>query len=216
VQASYLEVMEIAILAFDGFTDIDVFLPWDLLNRVDVQPWKVRILSDTAHVTSIAGLTIPTHGRLEEVAAANGILVASGPGLKAKLDDASFIEALKVDPTRQRIGSMCSGALLLARLGLLKGKRATTYPTQRARLQAMGVNVVEEPFVREHNVATAAGCLAGVDLAGWMIEELAGSAQREMVVRSVQPVGRGLAFDDTAVLPSRAYGSVNGEASTRQ
>jgi len=104
---------------------------------------------------------------------------------------------------------MCSGALLLAKLGLLAGKRATTYPTQRGRLAAMGVQVVEEPFVREGNVATAAGCLAALDLAGWIIEELAGAEQREMVLRSVQPVGRGLAFDDTQRLPSRAYASAD-------
>jgi transcriptional regulator GlxA family with amidase domain len=197
--------MDIAIVGFDGFTDVDVFLPWDLLNRVDIQPWRVRILGDAAQITSIAGLTIPTHGRLEEAAQANGVLVASGPGLRTKLEDSAFVGAMKLDPARQLVGSMCSGALLLATLGLLRGKRATTYPTQRARLEVMGARVVEEPFVREGNVATAAGCLAAVDLVGWMIEELAGAAQREMVIRSVQPVGRGLAFDDAQVLPSRAY-----------
>jgi len=199
--------MDIVIVGFDGFTDVDIFLPWDLLNRVDIVPWRVRILGDGAQITSITGLTIPTHGRLEEARRANGVLVASGPGLRTKLDEPAFIDALELDPTRQLIGSMCSGALLLAKLGLLRGKRATTYPTQRARLEAMGVHVVEESFVREGNVATAAGCLAAVDLVGWMIEETAGAAQREMVIRSVQRVGHGLAFDDTQVLPARAYGS---------
>jgi transcriptional regulator GlxA family with amidase domain len=204
-QAGYPDAMDIAIVGFDGFTDVDVFLPLDLLKRVDVQPWRVRILGDAEKITSITGLSIPTHGRLEEAEQANAVLVASGPGLRAKLDDATFIAALKLDPSRQLVGSMCSGALLLAKLGLLEGKRATTYPTQRKRLEALGVRVEEQPFVREGNVATAAGCLAAVDLVGWIIEELAGVAQREMVVRSVQPVGRGLAFDDAQVLPSRAY-----------
>lgn len=199
--------MDIVIVGFDGFTDVDVFLPWDLLNRVDIVPWRVRILGDSDHITSIAGLKIPTHGRLEEAQRAKGVIVASGPGLRTKLDDPTFMSALELDPTRQLIGSMCSGALLLAKLGLLHGKRATTYPTQRARLEAMGVSAVEEPFVREGNVATAAGCLAAVDLVGWMIEETAGARQREMVIRSVSPVGRGLAFDDTQVLPARAYGA---------
>ncbi|MCE9575872.1 MAG: DJ-1/PfpI family protein [Deltaproteobacteria bacterium] len=197
--------MDVAIIAFDGFTDIDVFLPWDLLNRVDVRPWKVAILARTPQVTSVAGLTIPTHGGLALAAEARAVLVASGVGLRAALQDPAFIDALPLDPARQLIGSMCSGALALAHKGLLAGKRATTYPTQRARLAAMGVEVVEEPFVREGNIATAAGCLAALDLCGWMIEALAGAAQREMVLRSVQPVGRGLAFDDTQALPARIY-----------
>ncbi|HEY2518278.1 MAG TPA: hypothetical protein VGI39_45730, partial [Polyangiaceae bacterium] len=58
--------MDVAIVAFDGFTDIDVFLPWDLLNRVDVTPWRVAILGDAPRVTSIAGLPIPTHGSLND------------------------------------------------------------------------------------------------------------------------------------------------------
>jgi putative intracellular protease/amidase len=36
--------MEIAIVAFDDFTDIDVFLPWDLLNRVKERGWTVKIV----------------------------------------------------------------------------------------------------------------------------------------------------------------------------
>ena len=199
--------MDVALIAFDGFTDIDIFLPWDLLNRVDATPWRVAILADAPRVTSIAGLPIPTHGSLAEASSARAVLIASGPGLRTKLDDPRFLSALHLDPSRQLVGSMCSGALLLAKLGLLEGKRATTYPTQRERLAGMGVRVVEEPFVREGNVATAAGCLAALDLAGWMIEELAGTEQREMVLRSVQPVGRGLAFDDQARLPVRHYGA---------
>jgi transcriptional regulator GlxA family with amidase domain len=145
------------------------------------------------------------HGPLSRVAEADAVLVTSGPGLNRKLDDPHFLSALVLDPKRQLIGSMCSGALVLAKLGLLTGKRATTYPTRRTLLASMGVQVVEESFVREGNIATAAGCLAGVELSGWFIETLAGAEQREMVLRSVQPVGRGLRFDDSQALPSRQY-----------
>jgi transcriptional regulator GlxA family with amidase domain len=84
---------------------------------------------------------------------------------------------------------MCSGALLLAALGLLEGKRATTHPVVRDLLRATGTTVVDEPFVREGNVATAAACLAGVDLAAWVIESLLGAAARDEVLLQVMPVG---------------------------
>ncbi|UJR82816.1 DJ-1/PfpI family protein [Sandaracinus amylolyticus] len=196
--------MEIAIVAFDGFTDVDVFLPWDLLNRVDAPGWRVRIVADAKTVTSIAGLPIATHGTLDDASRADAVVIASGPGLRAKLLEPAWLDALALDPSRQRIGSMCSGALVLAAKGFLRGARATTYPTQRERLAAMDVDVVEEPFVQQGHVATAAGCLAAIDLVGWLIEELAGAEQREIVLRSVQPVGRGLGFDDRP-LPTRHY-----------
>ena len=98
------------------------------------------------------------------------MIVASGPGLRAKLEQPDFVASVELDPSRQLVGSMCSGALLLAAKGLLRGQRATTYPTQRARLASMGVEVVEEAFVRSGNVATAAGCLASLDLAWTYVE----------------------------------------------
>jgi transcriptional regulator GlxA family with amidase domain len=189
--------MDIAIVAFEDFTDLDVFLPWDLLNRVRRPDWRVRILAENAHVRSAAGLVIPTHDRLEEAAAAAAVLFTSGPGARRLYRDPAFLGRFRLDPSRQLIGSMCSGALILAALGLLDGKRATTYPTSRALLAEFDdVEIVEQPFVCEGKVATAAGCLAGADLAGWIIAELAGSELRDVVLRSVQPVGRGLSFDD--------------------
>jgi hypothetical protein len=59
---------------------------------------------------------------------------------------------------------------------------------------------VERPFVRQGHVATAAGCLAAQYLVGWVIEEKFGRVRREDVLRSVQPVGEGLSFDDVEVL----------------
>jgi len=190
--------MDIAIVAYDDFTDLDVFLPWDLLNRVRRPDWRVRILGEKAELRSVAGLRIPTHGPLEEASAADAVLFTSGPAARRLYRDPAFLSRFHLDPSRQRIGSMCSGALILAALGLLHQKRATTYPTARDLLAAFDLEVVEEPFVQQGNIATAAGCLSGADLAGWIIAELASPALRDDVLRSVQPVGRGLSFSDAA------------------
>ncbi|MUH00689.1 hypothetical protein F7734_53825 [Scytonema sp. UIC 10036] len=55
--------MDISIVAFEKFTDIDVFLLWDLLKRVNSPDWNVRILGEQTHHTSKSGLTIPMHGK---------------------------------------------------------------------------------------------------------------------------------------------------------
>jgi transcriptional regulator GlxA family with amidase domain len=192
--------MKIALIAFDQFTDVDVHLPWDLLNRVRRPDWTVRILADAPRITSRTGLGLEVHGSLEEVRDADAVLVTSGERTRALAKDAAFLQRLDVDPSRQLIGSMCSGALILAAKGLLAGLTATTYPTAWKELEAYGVKAVEQPFVQHGRIATAAGCLAAQDLAGWVIETLLDARARDLALRSVQPVGRGLAFQDAEAI----------------
>jgi len=187
--------MEIAIVAFDRFTDIDVFMPWDLLNRARMagaKDWRVRILGKTPYVTSVAGLTIPTHARLEETSISDAVIFGSGVGVEECIKDREFLDALDLDEGRQLIGSMCAGAIILAEKGLLKGRRATTYPTYFKRLaEYEGVQPVHEPFVRNGNVATAGGCLAAQNLCDWIMETLGGRELAEAVQASILPVGEG-------------------------
>jgi transcriptional regulator GlxA family with amidase domain len=192
--------MKVSIVAFDDFTDIDVFFLWDLLNRVERSDWQVQIVSDHCCAVSSTGLKIQRHGILEEANSADAVLFAGGKGTRLKMHDEPFLSAFNLDPARQMIGSMCSGALLLGALGLLEGKRATTYPTSVELLRQMGVQVIEQPFVREGNVATAAGCLSAQYLAGWVIEELLGKETRELVLKSIQPIGEGFSFADAGSL----------------
>jgi putative intracellular protease/amidase len=188
--------MLVAQIVFDRFTDIDVFIAWDLLNRVRRPDWTVKLLGTAPHHTSRTGLTVPMHGTIDEASQADAVLFASGPATRELRHDRDYLGRLKLDPERQLIGSMCSGALLLAALGLLKGKRATTHPIVVDLLRAEGIDVVSSPFVLEGNVATAAACLAGVDLASWVVESLLGAEARDAALAEVRPVGRDL------VLPS--------------
>jgi transcriptional regulator GlxA family with amidase domain len=187
--------MKISIIAFDDFTDIDVFLMWDLLNRVEHTGWRVQILGDKMEHTSVTGIRIPMHGLLEEANSSDAVLFTSGKGTRVKMRDAEFLKAFRLDEERQLIGSICSGALLVAALGFLEGRRATTYPTAVKLLQSMGVEVVEEPFVPQGNVATAGGCLAAQYLVGWVIEMLVGKDASEAVLKQIKPVGEGLSYD---------------------
>jgi transcriptional regulator GlxA family with amidase domain len=192
--------MQIALITFDQFTDVDLYLLWDLLNRVRVPGWRVSILGSQAQHFSQSGLPVMTHGLLEEARAVDAVLFVSGPGTRALMRDAAWLRRLTLDPQRQLIGSMCSGALILAALGLLQDAEATTYPTAKTALESFGVRAVEKPFVQHGNVATAAGCLAAQYLAGWVIETLVNRTWRELVLQSIQPVGEGLSFADAEKL----------------
>ena len=189
-----LEEARIAIVAYDDYTDIDLIFAWDLLCRVPLPGWSIRIVGDAPVHRSMTGLTVPVHGPLEEANDAHAVLFTSGKGNRAKIQDPKWLARFELDPERQRIGSICSGALILAALGLLEGKRATTYPSAKSLLESYGVAVVEEPFVQQGNVATAGGCLAAQQLAGWIIEELASKEYADAVIESCQPVGVGLFY----------------------
>jgi transcriptional regulator GlxA family with amidase domain len=77
--------------------------------------------------------------------------------------------------------------LILSALGLLKGKRATTYPTAFEALEKY-CEVVKEPFVECGNLATGARCLSGDKLALWMIEKLLGETASAKVFEAVRPL----------------------------
>jgi transcriptional regulator GlxA family with amidase domain len=188
--------MKIAIVVFDKFTDVDLFLMWDLLNRVRAENWSVKILGEREKHVSATGISVETHGQIEEANDADAVLFVSGQGTREKMNDIAWLDKFNLKPETQLIGSICSGALILAALGLLEGKTATTYPTSKTALESFGVEVVEKPFVKNGNVATAGGCLALQYLCGWVIETLACRCQRDLVLKSIQPVGEGLFFED--------------------
>ena len=188
--------MKTSIIIFDKFTDIDLWLMWDLLNRVRIEGWEVKILGEKEEHVSNTGIVTKTHGRIEDADWSDAVLFVSGFGTRERIADQSWLARFQLDPERQVIGSICSGSLILAKLGLLEGKTATTYPTTKKAMEELGIEVVEKPFVAHGNVATAGGCLAQQYLAGWVIEKLADTEWRDVVIRSIQPVGEGLFFDD--------------------
>jgi transcriptional regulator GlxA family with amidase domain len=192
--------MKVSIVVFDEFTDIDLYLMWDLFNRVRLPDWEVRILGDKSHHVSATGLSTATHGPLEEANQSDVVLFVSGPGTRSKMKDTLWLSRFKLDPARQMIASVCSGALLLAALGLLEGKTATTYPTTKQLLEGFGITVEERPFIEHGNIATSGGCLAAQYVVGWVIERKADKAWKELVLKSIQPVGKGLSFSDAAEL----------------
>lgn len=182
------------IVAFDKFTDIDIFLAWDLLNRVKFRDSKfdVKIVGTEEVHKSVSGLDLKTHGLIEECNSADLVFFGSGPGTRNLITNNEYLDRFKLNPNKQIICSMCSGALIIAALGHLKGLSATTYPSAFEELENYGVDVIMNKHLVIHgNIATAAGCLAAIDLIGWAIEKLYDSKIKEDVVASVLPIGQG-------------------------
>ena len=182
--------MRIAVLTFEGFNELDSFIASAMLNRVKQPALKALIVCPTAQVASMNGVVVHTQAPLAFAREADAVIVGSGVKTRELVRDQALMGELRLDPKRQIIGAQCSGALVLAKLGLLAGVPACTDTTTKPWVQEAGIEVLNQPFVAHGNVATAGGCLGSHYLAAWTIARLAGWRAAEAVVHYVAPVGQ--------------------------
>ena len=181
--------MNIAILTFDGFNELDSFIASGILNRMKSSGWNIQITCPSDSVTSMNGVTIKAQQTLEFANTADAVLFGSGIYTRDIAKDAELLNRLELNPAKQVIGAQCSGTLLLATLGLLNDVPACTDLTTKPWVIEAGVEVVNQPFTARDNVATAGGCMASQYLATWVIAKLAGKESAELAVHYVAPVG---------------------------
>ncbi|HEV7732607.1 MAG TPA: DJ-1/PfpI family protein [Candidatus Binatia bacterium] len=181
--------MQIAVVTFDGFNEIDSLVAAHMLNRVQLPGWKAEIACPSETVRSMNGVRITAQRPLEFANQADVVLVGSGRLTREIIADDAIMSRLRLDPRRQLVGSQCSGALVLARLGLLDAVPACTDLSTRPHLEAAGIRVLEQSFHAAGNVATAGGCLSAQYLAAWVVWSLLGRDAVEDVFRYVAPVG---------------------------
>ncbi|MFI8528647.1 DJ-1/PfpI family protein [Streptomyces aquilus] len=182
--------MHIAILTFEGYNELDSLIALGVLNRVKTDGWRVSIATPSPKVTSMNGVTIEQMSTLEEACAADAVIVGSGIATREVVEDEAIMSVLRgLDPARQLIAAQCSGALVLARLGLLRDIPACTDLTTKPWVVAAGVEVLNQPFYARGNIATAGGCLASPYLAAWIIARLEGHDAAESALHYVAPVG---------------------------
>jgi transcriptional regulator GlxA family with amidase domain len=181
--------MQVAILTFEGFNELDSFIAAAMINRVREPELKALVVCPTERVASMNGVVVQRQAPLGFAREADAVIVGSGIGTREIVRTPSLMAELKLDPARQVIGAQCSGTLVLAKLGLLGDLPACTDSTTKPLVEEAGVRVLEQPFVAHGNVATAGGCLASHYLAAWVIYRLAGWKAAEAVVHYVAPVG---------------------------
>jgi transcriptional regulator GlxA family with amidase domain len=181
--------VQIAVLTFDGFNELDSFVAAAILDRVKAKGWKAHITSPSAEVTSMNGITVRRQQPLEFAREADAVIIGSGIKTREIAADAVLLSEIKLDPARQLIGAQCSGTLILAKLGLIGGLPACTDLTTKPWVIEAGVRVLDAPFVAHGNVATAGGCLSSQYLAGWMIARGGSMEDMQAAIHYVAPVG---------------------------
>lgn len=197
--------MQIAVLTFDGFNELDSFVASSILNRMRAKGWSAQICAPTPQVTSMNGVRIDRQQPLEFAREADAVLIGSGIRTREIAEDRALLDRLRLDPTRQLIGAQCSGTLLLAKLGLIGSLPACTDLTTKPWVVDAGIDVIDAPFIAHGNVATAGGCLASLYLAAWTIARGAGLGDVAEAIHYVAPVGEKRAWIDRALGVVGAY-----------
>jgi len=181
--------VQIAVLTFDGFNELDSFIAAAILNRVKAKGWKAHITSPSAEVTSMNGITVQRQQPLEFAREADAVIIGSGVKTREIVADAALLSRIALDPSRQLIAAQCSGTLILAKLGLIGDLPACTDLTTKPWVLEAGVRVLDAPFVAHGNVATAGGCLSSQYLAAWMIARGGSIEDMQAAIHYVAPVG---------------------------
>lgn len=189
----------IAIVTFDGFNEIDSFVALNMLNRVERIGWRAALAGPSPSAVSMNGVRVDVAHDLDWACTADAVLFGSGRRTVQIAGDPTIIGRLRLDATQQLIGSQCSGALILASLGLLEPPQACTDRRTAPLLAERGIEVLDRPFHVAGNVATAGGCLSAHYLAAWVIRNLADLDSAELVLASVVPVGEERDFIDRAL-----------------
>jgi len=168
------------ILIFDGVEELDFAGPWEVLTMAKLLRPDDRIVTIAREpevpVRCAKGMRVlPDHG-LEDAPPLDVLMVPGGDGTRTLMKDGPLLEWIA---RRARdaswVTSVCSGALLLGCAGLLQGRRATTHWAVLKELREIeGVEVLGHVrYVRDGNVVTSAGVSAGIDMALWLLGELA-------------------------------------------
>ncbi|WP_127355176.1 DJ-1/PfpI family protein [Actinacidiphila soli] len=174
--------MQIAIVLFDRFTALDAVGPYEMLCRIPgaetvfvaEQPGPVR--GDRGSLALVADKT------LDEVPSPDIVVVPGGPGQSAQMDNEALLGWLRsADATSTWTTSVCTGSLLLAAAGLLKGRRATSHWLALDVLAVFGAEPTGERVVADGKFITAAGVSSGIDMGLTLVGRVAGDEYAQAV-----------------------------------
>ncbi|WP_206060499.1 AraC family transcriptional regulator [Nitrincola alkalilacustris] len=154
---------------------------------------------------TLNGVTVHAQSMLEDVATADAVIVGSGMLTHEIVSSPVLMTQLSLDPARQHIAAQCSGTLILARLELLGAVPACTDLITKPWVQEAGVEVLNQPFFAQNNIATAGGCLASSCLAAWIIARFEGVDAAAKALYYVAPVGEKETFVANALENIRPY-----------
>lgn len=175
-----MEQHRVLIVGYEGSELLDIASVSSVLylaNLMGAQPtYAITLAShDGRDIVCDSGLTLRSQARLRGIADTDTIVVSGGLGhSRAAADPALLAQVRRLAGSASRVGSVCTGATVLAAAGLLDGRRVTTHWRYAAELAASypTVRVDAAPvFIRDGCIVTSGGVTASLDLTLALVEE---------------------------------------------
>ena len=192
--------MEIAILVYDGFDELDAIGPYEVFeNAADAGAdcsASLRTIDPAETVTASHGLTIQPDGPLG--AGDPDLLVVPGGGWNDRstagawsvAEEGSILDRIReLHHSGVSLAGVCTGGMILARAGVLDGRPAVTHAGALDDLRETAADVVDARVVDDGDVLTAGGVTSGLDLAVHLVDrefgtEVAAAVRTEMEYES--------------------------------
>jgi len=183
----------VGILIFDDVEVLDFAGPFEVFSRArtipgadsrrteDSAPFVVFTVGrSTAAVTATGGLSVAPRYSFANVPRIDLLVVPGGFGTRALLKDDKVLDWIRRTAVNLRqLTSVCTGSLLLAQAGLLRGRRATTHWAALDTLAGIDAGLQvdrEKRVVDDGGVITSAGVASGIDMAFYIVERMCGKA----------------------------------------
>ncbi len=161
--------MSIGVVLFPDFEILDVFGPIEMLG-MHPELFEFRMVAETrGAIASVQGPKCLAEDEFGDSVAYDAILVPGGQGTRREVNNRSMVEWLR-HRTRQTqfVTSVCTGAALLAKAGVLDGRKATTNKMNFDWVASHGPRVLwqhDARWVEDGNIFTSSGVSAGMDMA---------------------------------------------------
>lgn len=185
-----MEKLNVGILIFPDVEVLDFAGPFEVFSRTrtvagpesrrsdESAPFHVFTVAKTDElVRATGGLEVLPAFSFDDAPHIDLLVVPGGFGTRPLLDDAETLAWVRhTAATVRKLTSVCTGSIVLAKAGLLEGKRATTHWAVLDMLAAISPNVTveREQRVVDDGVITSAGVASGIDMSFYVVEQMFG------------------------------------------
>jgi transcriptional regulator GlxA family with amidase domain len=192
----------VGILIFDGVEVLDFAGPFEVFSRTRLVPGAEARRSDESApfqvftvaksrtpISTTGGLQVIPHYAFADAPAIDVLVVPGGFGSRALLHDAETLDWVRrTAAVARRVTSVCTGSLVLAKAGLLRGRRATTHWAALDLLASIDPQVMVERDLRvvDDSIISSAGVASGIDMAFYVVERLHGREVADETARYIE------------------------------
>ena len=180
--------MKVAEFIVEGFEQIEAVTPVDLLRRAGITVDTVSVF-DEKKVKSSHGVVIETDKNMKDINFDDYemLILPGGPGT-GNYEKSDFLmeKLLNFGKNEKKyIAAICAAPGVLARLGMLKNKKAVSFPSVESDLEKNGAVLLRENVITDGNITTSRGAGTAVDFSLRLIEVLKGKEEAERIAEQI-------------------------------